>query len=60
MTFLSLAGLAVTLLQSQRSSISVLLTDQAEATFWTFFGLEDDVVEVSGEVVKVNSREIAL
>jgi hypothetical protein len=43
------------------SAISVLLeTDQVQATFWTFFGFEDDVVEVSGEVVKVNSREIAL
>jgi hypothetical protein len=40
-------------------AISVLLeTNQVNATFWTFFGFEDDVVEVKENILKVNDLEI--
>ena len=38
-------------------AISVMLeTTQAQVTFWSFFGLENDVVEMDGNVLKVNSK----
>ncbi|HVF25999.1 MAG TPA: alginate lyase family protein [Anaerolineales bacterium] len=42
-------------------AISALLeTDQPQVTFWTFFGFENDVVEVEKKSLKVNSRVIDL
>ena len=42
-------------------AISVMLeTDRSRACFWTFFGLEDDVVEVEGNSLNVNSNKIPL
>src|SRR6266508_1723441 len=42
-------------------AISVMLeTDQHQVVFWSFFGFEEDVVEVQGESLKVNDQEIAL
>ena len=40
-------------------AISLLLeTDQPGATFWTFFGFEEDVVQVEGETFKLLSPEL--
>lgn len=42
-------------------AISVMLeADQPYVTFWTFFGSENDVVEVEREFLKVNSQRIPL
>jgi hypothetical protein len=42
-------------------AISVMLeTNQPQVTFWSFFGLENDVVEVSGNELKINSKKISL
>ena len=40
-------------------AISVTLeADSTQVTFWTFFGVEGDVVEIEGNTLKVNSSEI--
>ena len=42
-------------------AISVMLeANQPEVRFWSFFGFENDVVEVDEESLKVNSKEIML
>jgi hypothetical protein len=42
-------------------AISILLeTYQPQVTFWTFFGSENDVVELDGNVLKVSSKNISL
>ncbi|MBK9928195.1 MAG: alginate lyase family protein [Anaerolineales bacterium] len=42
-------------------AISVMLeADQPQVTFWTFFGFEDDVVEIAGNSLKINSETIEL
>ncbi len=42
-------------------AISAMLeTNQPRVTFWTFFGFENDVVEVMGNSLKVNSLNIPL
>jgi len=38
-------------------AISVMLeAHQKNVTFWTFFGFENDVVEIEGKSLKVNSN----
>jgi hypothetical protein len=42
-------------------ALSVILeANQPQVTFWSFFGFENDVVEVDGESLKVNSKKIML
>jgi asparagine synthase (glutamine-hydrolysing) len=42
-------------------AISVMLeVNQPNVTFWSFFGFEKDVVEIVGDVIKVNSQTIKL
>lgn len=42
-------------------AISVMLeADQPSATFWTFFGFEEDAVNLDENVLKVNTQEINL
>jgi asparagine synthase (glutamine-hydrolysing) len=42
-------------------AISFLLkANQSKACFWTFFGFENDSVELSGDVLRVNETEINL
>ncbi len=42
-------------------AISIMLeASQAAVTFWTFFGFENDVVEIEGISLKVNSNKIPL
>ena len=42
-------------------AISVILeTHQPQVTFWSFFGFENDIVEVEGKLLKVNSKSIPL
>ena len=42
-------------------AISVMLeANQPQATFWSFFGFEDDIVEIEGNVVRINSKAISL
>ncbi len=42
-------------------AISVMLeATQPQVTFWTFFGFENDVVEIQGNILKVNSKSIPL
>jgi len=42
-------------------AISALLeTDQPQALFWTFFGFENDVVELVGNELNINSKKIPL
>ena len=42
-------------------AISVMLeANQSQATFWTFFGFENDVVEIMGKSLKINSLKIPL
>lgn len=42
-------------------AISVMLeADSPRVTFWSFFGFEDDVVEVDGNTLKINSKNIPL
>ncbi len=41
-------------------AISVMLeANQPQVTFWSFFGFENDVVELEGKVLKVNSKKIS-
>jgi hypothetical protein len=42
-------------------AISVMLeADQTNVTFWSFFGFENDIVEIEGNVLKLNSKSILL
>ncbi|GAB4452142.1 MAG: alginate lyase family protein [Anaerolineales bacterium] len=42
-------------------AVSVMLeTTQPQVTFWTFFGLEEDVVEAAGNELKINSKPYPL
>jgi len=42
-------------------AISVMLeTDRPQVTFWSYFGFEDDVVELEGNILKINSLKINL
>jgi asparagine synthase (glutamine-hydrolysing) len=42
-------------------AISVMLeADQPQATFWSFFGFEGDVIKLDGDILKINSQEINL
>jgi asparagine synthase (glutamine-hydrolysing) len=42
-------------------ALSVMLeTNQPQVTFWTFFGVEGDRVELSGDVLNVNTQSIHL
>ena len=42
-------------------AISVMLeANQPKVTFWSFFGFEDDVVEIEGNELKINSEKIPL
>ncbi|HSM72014.1 MAG TPA: heparinase II/III family protein, partial [Anaerolineales bacterium] len=42
-------------------AISVLLeADASQVTFWSFFGFENDVVEIAGNGLKINSKTIQL
>ncbi|HKJ39453.1 MAG TPA: heparinase II/III family protein, partial [Anaerolineales bacterium] len=42
-------------------AISVMLeADASNVTFWSFFGAEDDVVELNGDTLKINSETIQL
>jgi hypothetical protein len=42
-------------------AISVMLeADLPQVTFWSFFGAEDDVVELNGDTLKINSETIQL
>jgi asparagine synthase (glutamine-hydrolysing) len=42
-------------------AISVMLeTNKSHATFWTFFGFENDVIESKDGILKINSRSIEL
>jgi asparagine synthase (glutamine-hydrolysing) len=39
-------------------AISILLeTDQPQALFWTFFGFEEDIIHMEGEILQLNSRQ---
>jgi len=39
---------------------AILEAHQKNVTFWTFFGFENDVVEVEGNILKINSETIQL
>lgn len=42
-------------------AISIMLeADQSQATFWTFFGFEEDVIQLTGNRLKINSQDIDL
>jgi hypothetical protein len=42
-------------------AISVMLeANQLQVAFWTFFGFENDVVEIDGNVLKINSKPYSL
>jgi len=42
-------------------AISVMLeANQPQVTFWTFFGFENDIIEIDGDALKVNSLRIPL
>ena len=42
-------------------AISVMLeTDQSRATFWTFFGFEEDVIQIKEETLKLLSPELRI
>ena len=42
-------------------AISVMLeANQKNVTFWTFFGLENDVVKVTGNELRINSKAIVI
>lgn len=42
-------------------AISVMLeADQPQVTFWTFFGFEDDVLDIAGNTLKINSKNFLL
>jgi hypothetical protein len=38
----------------------MLEANQPQVTFWSFFGFENDVVEIEGKSLKVNSQSISL
>ena len=38
----------------------LLESDQTHAIFWTFFGFEGDVINLDGDILKINSREVNL
>jgi asparagine synthase (glutamine-hydrolysing) len=38
----------------------MLEAHQKNVTFWTFFGFENDMVEMGGNILKVNSKKISL
>jgi hypothetical protein len=38
----------------------MLEANQKNVTFWTFFGVENDVVELAGDILKINSETIQL
>ena len=38
----------------------ILEADQPQVIFWSFFGSENDVVEVEGKTLKINSKTIEL
>jgi asparagine synthase (glutamine-hydrolysing) len=45
----------------KQPAISLMLeTDQPQVTFWSFFGFENDVVEIVGNILKINSASISL
>ncbi|HMB25209.1 MAG TPA: heparinase II/III-family protein, partial [Anaerolineales bacterium] len=46
--------------QKEPALSAMLETDQPRACFWTYFGLETDVVEIEGDSLKVNSKLIDL
>ncbi|HEX2998022.1 MAG TPA: alginate lyase family protein, partial [Anaerolineales bacterium] len=46
--------------QKEPALSAMLETDQPRACFWTYFGLETDVVETEGDKMKVNSKLIDL
>jgi hypothetical protein len=37
-----------------------LESDQKNATFWTFFGFENDIVEIAGNELRINSKPYSL
>jgi hypothetical protein len=39
---------------------AVLEAEQAKAIFWTFFGFENDIIQIDGNILKINSHEINL
>ncbi len=42
-------------------AISLMLeADRSAATFWSFFGFEDDLIQLNGYILKINSQEINL
>jgi hypothetical protein len=42
-------------------AISLMLeANQKNVTFWTFFGFANDVVELQGNILKINSKGIPL
>ena len=42
-------------------AVSIMLeTSQPQVTYWTFFGFENDIVEIEGKSLKVNSQKISL
>jgi asparagine synthase (glutamine-hydrolysing) len=42
-------------------AISVMLeADLSNVTFWSFFGAEEDVVEIMGDTLKINSKDVSL
>jgi asparagine synthase (glutamine-hydrolysing) len=42
-------------------AISVMLeADSPQLTFWSFFGFEDDLLELEGNILKINSKNIPL
>ncbi|MDX1379168.1 MAG: hypothetical protein R3307_09980, partial [Anaerolineales bacterium] len=42
-------------------AISVMLeADSNRVTFWSFFGFEDDIVEIEGNELNINSKTIQL
>ena len=46
--------------QKEPAISAMLETDQPQAVFWTFFGLEEDQVDLVGNILHVNSLEINL
>jgi asparagine synthase (glutamine-hydrolysing) len=42
-------------------AISVMLeVDRPQVTFWSYFGFEGDEIELAGDILKINSRQINL
>jgi hypothetical protein len=38
----------------------MLEADLSNVTFWSFFGAEEDVVEIMGDTLKINSKDVSL